>query len=141
MAAPYGDENGNTAKTANSMIRQSGLGFAVLFDVPKMLPRSDRQHDAFDNPAKALCRAGNLRVLREAANRVRGRPWLLLLRQLVLQFRAAHGLLGAPLAEQGPELIRVAEFELLQIEALQGTAGTFRLIVEHGVRRAAMASW
>jgi hypothetical protein len=29
---------------------------------------SDRQHDAFDNPAKALCRAGNLRVLREAAH-------------------------------------------------------------------------
>jgi hypothetical protein len=34
---------------------------------------SDRQHDAFDNPAKALCRAGNLRVLREAAYRPRGR--------------------------------------------------------------------
>src|SRR5450755_404382 len=29
---------------------------------------SDRQHDAFDNPAKALCRDGNLRVLREAAH-------------------------------------------------------------------------
>ena len=29
---------------------------------------SNRQHDAFDNPAKALCRAGNLRVLREAAH-------------------------------------------------------------------------
>src|ERR1700704_3524652 len=28
---------------------------------------SDRQLDAFDNPAKASCRAGNLRVLREAA--------------------------------------------------------------------------
>jgi hypothetical protein len=28
---------------------------------------SDRQHDAFDNPAKAGCREGNLRVLREAA--------------------------------------------------------------------------
>lgn len=28
---------------------------------------SDRHHDAFDNPAKAACRAGNLRVLREAA--------------------------------------------------------------------------
>jgi hypothetical protein len=28
---------------------------------------SDRQHDAFDNPAKAACREGNLRVLREAA--------------------------------------------------------------------------
>src|SRR5436309_10818049 len=28
---------------------------------------SDRQHDAFDNPAKMACRAGNLRVLREAA--------------------------------------------------------------------------
>jgi len=28
---------------------------------------SDRQHDAFDNPAKMLCREGNLRVLREAA--------------------------------------------------------------------------
>ena len=34
---------------------------------------SDRQHDAFDNPAKALCRDGNLRVLREAAYRRRGR--------------------------------------------------------------------
>src|SRR5437016_8467659 len=28
---------------------------------------SDRRHDAFDNPAKMACRAGNLRVLREAA--------------------------------------------------------------------------
>jgi hypothetical protein len=28
---------------------------------------SDREHDAFDNPAKMACRAGNLRVLREAA--------------------------------------------------------------------------
>jgi hypothetical protein len=28
---------------------------------------SDRQHDDFDNAAKAACRAGNLRVLREAA--------------------------------------------------------------------------
>ena len=28
---------------------------------------SDRQHDAFDNPAKMACRQGNLRVLREAA--------------------------------------------------------------------------
>jgi len=27
---------------------------------------SSRQHDAFDNPAKAACREGNLRVLREA---------------------------------------------------------------------------
>ena len=34
---------------------------------------SDRQHDAFDNPAKALCRDGNLRVLREAAYRPRRR--------------------------------------------------------------------
>jgi hypothetical protein len=32
-----------------------------------MTARSDRQLDAFDNPAKAACRAGNLRVLREAA--------------------------------------------------------------------------
>lgn len=32
-----------------------------------MTPLSDRQHDAFDNPAKAACREGNLRVLREAA--------------------------------------------------------------------------
>jgi hypothetical protein len=28
---------------------------------------SDRQHDAFDNPAKMACREGNLRALREAA--------------------------------------------------------------------------
>ena len=28
---------------------------------------SDRQNDAFDNPAKTACREGNLRVLREAA--------------------------------------------------------------------------
>jgi len=28
---------------------------------------SNRQHDAFDNPAKTACREGNLRVLREAA--------------------------------------------------------------------------
>jgi hypothetical protein len=33
-----------------------------------MPPRSDRQHDAFNNPAKAACRDGNLRVLREAAH-------------------------------------------------------------------------
>ena len=33
---------------------------------------SARQHDAFDNPAQALCRAGNLRVLREEAYRPRG---------------------------------------------------------------------
>ena len=32
-----------------------------------MIPLSDRQHDAFDNPAKAACREGNLRALREAA--------------------------------------------------------------------------
>jgi hypothetical protein len=32
-----------------------------------MAPLSDRQHDAFDNPAKMACREGNLRVLREAA--------------------------------------------------------------------------
>jgi hypothetical protein len=25
-----------------------------------MTPLSDRQHDAFDNPAKMACRAGNL---------------------------------------------------------------------------------
>jgi len=29
---------------------------------------SDRQNDVFDNPAKAQCREGNLRVLREAAH-------------------------------------------------------------------------
>ena len=33
-----------------------------------MPPLSDRQQDAFDNPAKAACREGNLRVLREAAS-------------------------------------------------------------------------
>jgi hypothetical protein len=32
-----------------------------------MTRTSDRQLDAFDNPAKAACREGNLRVLREAA--------------------------------------------------------------------------
>src|SRR5947209_11297800 len=32
-----------------------------------LTPLSDRQHDAFDNPAKMACRADNLRVLREAA--------------------------------------------------------------------------
>ena len=37
------------------------------------MPLSDREHDAFDNPAKALCRDGNLRVLREAAYRPRYR--------------------------------------------------------------------
>jgi len=31
------------------------------------MPLSDRQHDAFANPAKMACRAGNLRVLREAS--------------------------------------------------------------------------
>src|SRR5437764_6002036 len=33
----------------------------------RMTPLSDRQNDAFDNPAKMACRKGNLRVLREAA--------------------------------------------------------------------------
>jgi hypothetical protein len=32
-----------------------------------MIELSDRESDAFDNPAKMACRAGNLRVLREAA--------------------------------------------------------------------------
>src|SRR5436190_3178584 len=32
-----------------------------------MPPLSDRQSDAFDNPAKMACREGNLRALREAA--------------------------------------------------------------------------
>jgi hypothetical protein len=32
-----------------------------------MTMTSDRRHDAFDNPAKMACRAGNLRALREAA--------------------------------------------------------------------------
>ena len=32
-----------------------------------MTELSDRQHDAFDNPAKAACRQGNVSVLREAA--------------------------------------------------------------------------
>jgi hypothetical protein len=32
-----------------------------------MTDLSDRQHDAFDNPAKMACRTGNLRALREAA--------------------------------------------------------------------------
>jgi len=32
-----------------------------------MTSLSDRQHDAFDNPAKMACREGNLRVLRESA--------------------------------------------------------------------------
>src|SRR5438552_2417587 len=32
-----------------------------------MTDLSDRQQDAFDNPAKMTCREGNLRVLREAA--------------------------------------------------------------------------
>jgi hypothetical protein len=32
-----------------------------------MTSLSDRQHDAFDNPAKIACREGNLRVLRECA--------------------------------------------------------------------------
>jgi hypothetical protein len=33
-----------------------------------MTSLSDRQSDAFDNPAKMACREGNLRVLREAAS-------------------------------------------------------------------------
>src|SRR5271155_1811711 len=33
-----------------------------------MSPLSARRHVAFDNPAKAMCREGNLRVLREAAH-------------------------------------------------------------------------
>jgi hypothetical protein len=38
-----------------------------------MMPLSDRQQDAFDNPAKMACREGNLRVLRAAAYRRRER--------------------------------------------------------------------
>ena len=34
---------------------------------------SDRQRDAFDNPATMACREGNHRVLREAAFRRAGR--------------------------------------------------------------------
>ena len=34
-----------------------------------MTSLSDRQSDAFDNPAKMACREGNLRVLREGAYR------------------------------------------------------------------------
>ena len=34
---------------------------------------SDRQHNAIDNPAKAACREGNLRVQREAAYRALAR--------------------------------------------------------------------
>ena len=30
---------------------------------------SDRQHDAFDNPAKMACREGSLRLLRKGASR------------------------------------------------------------------------
>jgi hypothetical protein len=37
------------------------------------MPVSDRQHDAFDNPAKAACRVGNLRVLRESVYRSNSR--------------------------------------------------------------------
>jgi hypothetical protein len=33
----------------------------------EMTDVSDRQHDAFDNPAKMTCREGNLRTLREPA--------------------------------------------------------------------------
>src|SRR5262249_9685205 len=33
----------------------------------RTMPLSNRQHDAFANPAKMACREGNLRVLREAA--------------------------------------------------------------------------
>jgi hypothetical protein len=39
-----------------------------------MTDLSDREHDAFDNPAKMACRAGNLRVLREA-QRLYRHPW------------------------------------------------------------------
>ena len=38
-----------------------------------MTPLSDRQPDLFANPAKAACREGNLRALREAAYRARCR--------------------------------------------------------------------
>ena len=33
-----------------------------------MISRSDCQHDAFANPAKAACREGNHRVLHEAVS-------------------------------------------------------------------------
>jgi hypothetical protein len=38
-----------------------------VIEVNPILPFSDREHDAFDNPAKMACREGNLRTLREAA--------------------------------------------------------------------------
>jgi hypothetical protein len=47
-------------------LRYNALGLASVWD-NEMTDLSDRQHDAFDNPAKMACRAGNLRVLREAA--------------------------------------------------------------------------
>jgi hypothetical protein len=64
---------------------------------------SDRQHDAFDNPAKMACRAGNLRVLREAAyflwedgDRTRlCCDWC--------ELMGATGLLTLDLLERGPE--------------------------------------
>jgi len=38
-----------------------------------MTSLSDRESDAFDNPAKMACREGNLQVLHEAASRRRDR--------------------------------------------------------------------
>jgi hypothetical protein len=82
---------------------------------------SDRQHDAFYNPAKMACRAGNLRVLREAAlllwndNRTRLRcDWCELMGQtglLTLEMLDREGVL-APGGFVGVDLdpARIAEF-------------------------------
>jgi hypothetical protein len=44
------------------------VNIRCAFERPlRMTSLSDRQSDAFDNPAKMACREGNLRVLREAA--------------------------------------------------------------------------
>jgi len=61
---------------------------------------SDRQNDAFDNPAKAQCRAGNLRVLREAAHLLWEDGERLRLRCDWCELMGATGLLTLDMLEQ-----------------------------------------
>ena len=87
-----------------------------------MTSLSDRQQDAFDNPAKMTCREGNLRVLREAAfllwqdgDRTRLRcDWCELMGAsglLTLELLERQGVLG-PGGFVGIDLdpVRIAEF-------------------------------
>src|SRR5437660_9091400 len=100
---------------------------------------SDRQHDAFDNPAKMACREGNLRVLREVAfllwedgERTRLRcDWCELMGStglLTLDLLERQGVLSAMLLPDGGEKEIVAGFVgvLGAFEIYRGSVGGHR---------------